>query len=88
MPQRTQRIQSAMQVLLFGAAAERAGAAALHVPPCESVASLRRRLIEVCPDLAAIAGSLLVAVNHRYARDDEPIAATDEVAVFPPVSGG
>ncbi len=28
------------------------------------------------------------AVNQDYARDDAPITATDEVAFFPPVTGG
>lgn len=30
----------------------------------------------------------LVAVNHRYARPDTTLAATDEVAIIPPVAGG
>jgi len=29
-----------------------------------------------------------VAVNQRIASADTPIAATDEVAIFPPVTGG
>lgn len=30
----------------------------------------------------------LVAVNQRYARDDQTVSATDEVAIIPPVAGG
>jgi molybdopterin converting factor subunit 1 len=30
----------------------------------------------------------LVAVNQRYARDDQPVSANDEVAIIPPVAGG
>lgn len=30
----------------------------------------------------------LVAVNQRYARDDQAVNATDEVAIIPPVAGG
>ena len=30
----------------------------------------------------------LVAVNQRYARDDQAVSATDEVAIIPPVAGG
>ena len=30
----------------------------------------------------------LVAVNQRYARDDQPVSAADEVAIIPPVAGG
>jgi len=29
-----------------------------------------------------------IAVNLEYAQPDHPIAATDEVAFFPPVTGG
>ena len=28
------------------------------------------------------------AVNHRLARPDHPVADGDEVAIFPPVTGG
>ena len=30
----------------------------------------------------------LVAVNQRYARDDQTVSANDEVAIIPPVAGG
>jgi molybdopterin synthase sulfur carrier subunit len=29
-----------------------------------------------------------VAVNQEYARPDHPVKAGDEVAIFPPVTGG
>jgi molybdopterin synthase sulfur carrier subunit len=28
------------------------------------------------------------AVNQDYARDDHPVSASDEIAFFPPVTGG
>ena len=30
----------------------------------------------------------LVAVNQRYARLDQTVSSTDEVAIIPPVAGG
>lgn len=33
-------------------------------------------------------GVVRVAVNQEYARPDRPLAAGDEVALFPPVTGG
>jgi molybdopterin converting factor small subunit len=30
----------------------------------------------------------MVAVNQRYARDDQQVTASDEVAIIPPVAGG
>ncbi len=33
-------------------------------------------------------GALKVAVNQEYAQADDPVSATDEIALFPPVTGG
>ena len=35
-----------------------------------------------------LAGNLLLAVNLEYAEPDHPVADGDEVAFFPPVTGG
>lgn len=32
--------------------------------------------------------TLLCAVNHKYAKMDTPVQSNDEVAFFPPVTGG
>ncbi|MBF0293660.1 MAG: molybdopterin converting factor subunit 1 [Magnetococcales bacterium] len=32
--------------------------------------------------------NLRVAVNQTYARMDDPVSDADEIALFPPVSGG
>lgn len=40
------------------------------------------------PDLARHRGSLRLAINGTYARDEDVIRGGDEVAVIPPVSGG
>jgi molybdopterin synthase sulfur carrier subunit len=37
---------------------------------------------------AALPESLLAAVNMEYARPDQPVRDGDEVAFFPPVTGG
>ena len=36
----------------------------------------------------AEAGRIRAAVNQDFAADDAPIAAGDEIAFFPPVTGG
>ena len=36
----------------------------------------------------AMPGNLLAAVNMEYARPDQPVSDGDEVAFFPPVTGG
>lgn len=36
----------------------------------------------------ALPRNVLAAVNHDYARADTPVSGGDEVAFFPPVTGG
>jgi molybdopterin synthase catalytic subunit len=40
------------------------------------------------PATAALLARSAVAVGSRYVADDEPLAADDDVAIIPPVSGG
>src|SRR6185312_15959842 len=46
------------------------------------------QLMKKFPDLARFGRSLLFAVNQEYARADREVHDGDELAVFPPVSGG
>lgn len=79
-----------MRVLFFGAARDAVGQGevdfVLHgTPTAESAfAAVLRRF----PDLARFGRSLLFAVNQQYARADSEVHDGDELAVFPPVSGG
>jgi len=77
-------------VLFFGVLREAVGAKELAVTlaPDASVAALRRLLVETQPAFAPLAGRLRVAVNREFAGDDRALAAGDEVAFLPPVSGG
>ncbi|MCP4175251.1 MAG: MoaD/ThiS family protein [Fuerstiella sp.] len=79
-----------VDVLLFAAAREAAGNAvvSLHLSNTADVAELRARLTSTVPALAPLAASLLVAVNNQYADDNVPLKGDDEIACFPPVSGG
>jgi MoaE-MoaD fusion protein len=53
-----------------------------------TAADVRRRVAEALPALATLAARSGVAVADRYVTDDAPIAAGDDVALIPPVSGG
>lgn len=77
-------------VKLFASVRERLGRDTLnlHVPQGGTVGLLRRELERSAPELAALFSRSALAVNRRYARDEEPLREGDEVAVIPPVAGG
>ncbi len=79
-----------LSVKLFAKARDLAGSdvVSLTWTDGETVATLKQRLMEHCPNLQPLVPRLLVAVNNNYATDDSPLKSTDEVACFPPVSGG
>ena len=77
-------------MLYFGAARDAAGCAAeeLEVRAPTTTGEVRARIVARHPALARFGRALLVAVNEEYAAADTPVRAGDEVAFFPPVSGG
>jgi molybdopterin converting factor subunit 1 len=78
-----------VKVLLFGAAADRAGARETQVQVGEiTLDELWPLLAERHPGLSPMRDTLAFAVNGEYARWDTRILPGDEVAVLPPVSGG
>ena len=78
-----------VKVLLFGAAADRAGTRETQVPAGEiTLDELWLLLAERHPGLSPMRNTLAFAVNGEYARGDTRLSPGDEVAVLPPVSGG
>jgi molybdopterin converting factor subunit 1 len=78
-----------VKVLLFGAAADRAGTREMQVPVEEiTLDELWPLLAERHPGLSPMRDTLAFAINGEYARGDARVAPGDEVAVLPPVSGG
>ena len=79
-----------IKVLLFGAAADRAGTRETELPVDEglTLAELWLLLTEMHPDLVPMCDTLAFAVSGEYARGDAGVSPGDEVAVLPPVSGG
>jgi len=79
-----------VRVLFFGAARDAAACeeADLKLNPPHDSASALAQLLNAYPDLRRFGKSLLFAVNQEYAQPDREIFEGDELAVFPPVSGG
>ncbi|GAB4234091.1 MAG: molybdopterin synthase sulfur carrier subunit [Acidobacteriota bacterium] len=78
-----------IQVLLFASLREAAGVERVALPsdvgsPAGAFEALTRRY----PALTGFRDKLLVAVNQAFADWNQPLQDGDEVAFFPPVSGG
>ncbi len=82
-----------IRVLFFARLREQLDLARLELTSEEAgstVAELKARLVARGDVWAEALGAdnLLCALNQQQARGDEPIQAGDEVAFFPPVTGG
>src|SRR5687768_12512790 len=79
-----------VKVLFFGAARDAVGQpeVELELDQKQTSATALAQLIEKYPNLGRFGRSLLVAVNQEYARGETQLKNGDELAVFPPVSGG
>jgi molybdopterin converting factor subunit 1 len=77
------------EVLLFASYADAFGAPSVEVelPGGGTVGDVVARLRELAGG-HNLPPAPMVAVNQRYARSDQRLAAGDEVAVIPPVAGG
>jgi sulfur-carrier protein len=78
-----------VRVLLFASYADALGASevALDLPAGSRVRDVVSR-VKAMASGKRIPDKPLVAVNQRYALDDQAVSSTDEVAIIPPVAGG
>lgn len=79
-----------IQVRLFARARELAESELISVVLAEgtTVADLRLAMAEQYPQLQPLSSQLLIAVDNAYAGEDQILNRQQEVACFPPVSGG
>ncbi|HKP72334.1 MAG TPA: molybdopterin converting factor subunit 1 [Pyrinomonadaceae bacterium] len=79
-----------VRLLYFGAARGETGRdeEQLEVRSPATAASVFEEVLNAHPALRRFGRSLLVAVNEEYAGAEAEVRDGDEVAVFPPVSGG
>lgn len=81
---------SDVKVLLFGAAADRAGTrqTKVRINHVATLGELWSVLADQHPHLVPMRDTLAFAINGEYARMEDIVSTDDEVAVLPPVSGG
>ena len=81
-----------MNILFFAALREHLGCDqySLDIPLPSDIRSVRAALIRVFPRHATLLteGKTLAAVNQTLVQDTHVVNAGDEVAFFPPVTGG
>lgn len=79
-----------VRVLYFATLRDHAGRReeSVDLPAAATVADLKKTLGGRYEAMAPALQTALVAVNHEFAFQDERLKEGDEVALFPPVSGG
>jgi molybdopterin synthase catalytic subunit len=79
-----------LTVLFFATLKEKAGRdrLVLEIAPGTTVAAVKARLAADLPALAANLPTALASVNHEFAFAEDVLKDGDEIALFPPVSGG
>ena len=79
-----------VRVLFFGRLRELSGISeeTAKMPQGATLDDLFATYANRFPDLAAFRNSLVASRNQEFAAWDTPIAADDEIAFLPPVSGG
>lgn len=75
-----------IQVRFFASLRERLGRAEAEID-ADSVVTVADVWTQVAGGVAP-PGNLLAAVNHEHVESDHPVSDGDEVAFFPPVTGG
>jgi molybdopterin converting factor subunit 1 len=80
----------ALNIKLFATLKDRVGQRSVSIPldDATQVETLLARIAAAYPMLADALPSCVVAVNRQFANPDTVVKAGDEVALFPPVSGG
>ena len=79
-----------INIRLYATLKDRAGRSTIKtsLPEPATVETLVQTLTREFPALSAGLPTAIVAVNRAFADNQTPICTGDEVAIFPPVSGG
>jgi MoaE-MoaD fusion protein len=78
------------RVLFFATLREKAGAreTVIEFPQGTKIADIKKLVLEKYPGLKQNMDSIIIALNHNFAFDEDIVPNEAEIAIFPPVSGG
>ena len=79
-----------LDIRLFATLKERIGASTvtLEIAETGTVSDLLAELLRLYPNLQPFKKNIIVSINQEFAGPEKQILAGDEIALFPPVSGG
>jgi molybdopterin converting factor subunit 1 len=79
-----------VKILLFATLRDYVGSRSveMEIPSGTTVKVLIELMVTKYPRLEKVRTSMLTAIDHRYASDEQVIPEKAEIAFFPPVSGG
>jgi MoaE-MoaD fusion protein len=78
------------RVLFFATLRDRAGVheTTLEFPAGSHISDIKSLVLDQYPGLKQNMDTIIVAINHEFAFDDDIVIDGAEIAMFPPVSGG
>jgi len=78
------------RVLFFATLREKTGVheTTIVFPPGSHISEIKDIILEKFPALRQMMDSIIVALNHEFAFDEDVVPNEAEIAIFPPVSGG
>jgi molybdopterin converting factor subunit 1 len=78
------------KVLFFATLRDKTGIreAIIEFPPGSLISDIKKQILETYPNLRPSMETIIVAMNHEFAFDENIVQDGAEIALFPPVSGG
>jgi molybdopterin synthase catalytic subunit len=78
------------RILFFATLRDKAGVreSAIEFPHGAPIAEIKKLILEKYPGLKQNMDTMIVALNHEFAFDEDIVPNEAEIAIFPPVSGG
>src|SRR4030042_1078591 len=78
------------RVLFFATLRDKTGTREITIdfPTGSTIAEIKKMVLKKYPSIRQIMDTMIVALNHEFAFDEDVVPNEAEIAMFPPVSGG